>query len=131
MRKRAVMGLWAVVGWAAVASAQTTQPALTSDGSWISSLISSLLNTAWGWLQSLCYWFLACLFDMGSWVLDLLIAAVPQSLWPTFGTIQQYVDIANQWVPVDLALTLLGAYLTFLAVFVSIKCILKLIPTIG
>jgi hypothetical protein len=39
--------------------------------------------------------------------------------------------LANKFVPLDFAFSLLAAYWAFLLVFVTIKYILKLIPTIG
>ena len=45
--------------------------------------------------------------------------------------IQPYLVFIDYWFPVNLALTLLGIYLTFMALFILIKFILKIIPTIG
>ena len=42
-----------------------------------------------------------------------------------------YFSVLNAWFPLDLGFSLVVAYFTFLAVFVTVKFILKLIPFIG
>jgi hypothetical protein len=42
-----------------------------------------------------------------------------------------YFGVLNAWFPLDLAFTLIGAYFSFLVLFVTVKFILKLIPFIG
>ena len=104
--------------------AQTTMP---SDGTWYGDFMTYAIQM----LQWFVSWVMTFMFDAGSWVLDLLISAVPTSLWPNFAGISHYLALANAWIPIDLALQAFGSYFVFLACFVTVKFILKLIPTIG
>lgn len=76
-----------------------------------------------------------------SWISDIynsfmleLTDAIPDlsSYWETsLGFLKPYLYVADEWVNISLFFDLFIAYVIFLTVFISVKMVLKLIPTIG
>lgn len=94
------------------------------EPSWWSSVFADGLEAFWSWLTDS----VDGIFDS---LLDYLFAAIPDAFQADASTYRQYIEVANVWVPLDYGITLLGAYYTFLSVFVVIKFVLKIIPGIG
>ena len=105
-------------------------PALAATGdpqdepSWWTSVFHEALNLFWNWLVD-------SVDSIFTTLLDYLFAAIPDQFQADAAPFRQYIEVANVWVPLDYGITLLGAYYTFLSVFVVIKFVLKLIPTVG
>ena len=86
----------------------------------------------WGWiLRNFFDWMMGFLEQMASAILDTLWQALPEQWGTSLAGLAEYLATANAWIPLDLGATLLGLYFGFLAVFVTVKFVLKLIPTIG
>lgn len=90
-------------------------------------LFQGLMEILKGWAE----WFINAIYDVGREVLDQIIAALPGGWQQDASTLVGYLEIVNEWVPLDYCLLLFTLYYTFLGVFVTVKFILKLIPTIG
>ena len=87
-------------------------------------------------------WIVEAVQWLWSWVLGLLQAAGELAwsgflpLIPGFDATElegviAYLVVANQWLPLDAALSSIIAYWSFVAAFVGFKFALKLIPGIG
>lgn len=104
------------------AFATTTDP--QEEPSWWTSVFQEALNLFWDWLVE-------SVDSIFTSLLDYLFAAIPEQFQADAAPYRQYIEVANVWIPLDYGITLLGAYYTFLSVFVVIKFVLKLIPTVG
>lgn len=111
--------------------AQATQPAVPSDGSWVGQWIADLFNTAWGWLQSFVYWILTYVFNCGATLIDWFLSVLPAGLTQGIADIAAAIQVANLYLPISEFFTCVAAYFVFVAFFVLVKFVLKLIPTIG
>lgn len=94
------------------------------EPSWWTSVFNEALNLFWNWLVE-------SVDAVCNTLLDYLFAAIPEQFQADAAPFRQYIEVANVWIPLDYGITLLGAYYTFLSVFVVIKFVLKLIPTVG
>ena len=85
---------------------------------------------------------LAILMMFGEWLLELPLqglqvlldqmwAALPASLQTDMSSMVAYFEAVNEWAPLGEALAVFGAVMTFKFVFVIVKLIVKLIPTVG
>jgi hypothetical protein len=103
-------------------------PAFASDPqdepSWWTTVFKDAIEIFWNWLVE-------SVDTIFSSLLDYLFAAIPEQFQADAEPFRQYIEVANVWIPLDYGISLLGAYYTFLAVFVVIKFVLKLIPTVG
>lgn len=86
------------------------------------------LKEAGVWLWD---WLLGTLTAIGEAVWGGFLQVLPDvsgtSLAPWFDVL----SVANQWLPIDAAVVLLGAFWTFSMSFTVVKMVLKLIPGIG
>ena len=95
-----------------------------SEPSWWESVFVSALEAFWNWL-------VASVESVFSTVLDYLFAAVPADYTTNASAFRHYIEVANAWVALDYGFTMMGVFYTFLAVFVVLKFVLKIIPTVG
>ena len=91
---------------------------------WWESAIINALQTFWTWLSDS----IKSLVDTG---FGYLLEMIPPDWQANIEPMKVWIEVANSWVPLDYGITLLTVYYTFLAVFVTVKFILKLIPTVG
>ena len=97
----------------------------TSDQpSWWEAAIINALTAFWEWLSNS----IKDLVDTG---LGFLLEMVPADWQANLEPMKVWIEVANSWVPLDYGITLLAVYYTFVAVFVTVKFVLKLIPTVG
>jgi hypothetical protein len=96
----------------------------STEPSWWESIILSALEAFWNWL-------LETVDTVFQTVLDYLLAAVPDDYAANASAFKHYIEVANSWIALDYGFTMLGVFYTFLAVFVVLKFVLKLIPTVG
>lgn len=96
----------------------------STEPSWWETIFTNALMTFWDWLVEM-------VDGVFVTVLDFLLAAVPADFQAQASVFRQYTEVANCWVALDYGLTMLGVFYTFLSVFVVLKFILKLIPTVG
>ncbi len=92
--------------------------------SWWETAIINAIKAFWEWLTD----------SLGAMVnggFDFLLSMIPANWQANLEPMKVWIEVANSWVPLDYGITLLTTYYTFLAVFVSVKFVLKLIPTIG
>lgn len=86
-------------------------------------------------LFAFCYeWILGIIQSSLDSLLSAVADAIPDlsSYWSSLQVIQPYTAFVNQWVALDTALVLIGAYFAFVAVMIPTKLIIKLfIPTVG
>jgi len=94
------------------------------EPSWWTTVFGDAIEIFWDWLVE-------TVDTVFSGLLDYLFAAIPDEFQADATAYRQYIEVANVWIPLDYGITLLGAYYTFLSVFVVIKFVLKLIPTVG
>lgn len=105
-------------------------PAFASTGdpqdepSWWTTVFYEALDSFWSWIVDS----VDVLFNT---LLNFIFDAIPDDYQASAVPFRQYIEIANCWISLDYGLTLLGAYYTFLSVFVVIKFVLKLVPTVG
>lgn len=111
------------------------EPATTevtpSDG-FFGGLIDSITAQVGDWaisaLEALICWTLEKLGPLIDQILNLL----PESMTDIIGTLYQYLAMVEHWIPISYGLGLLLLYLTFAAIQLPIKLIIKLIiPTVG
>lgn len=92
--------------------------------------IADSLSKVLSWFESL---FDSFLDKVGVWIAA-IVDMIPNlqgyytSFYQNYG---KQIYLCNQWINLELAFTLLGAYLAIWLIFVTIKFTLKLIPTIG
>lgn len=87
-------------------------------------------------------WIIDSLKWVWGWVMDVGSAA-GQAIWsgvmtgipsfdnPALDEWASYLVAVNHWLPIDALLAAWVTYFTFLAIFVSVKIVLKLVPFIG
>ena len=92
--------------------------------SWWETAILNALQIFWEWLSNS----IKAMIETG---LGYLLEMIPADWQANIEPMKVWAEVANAWVPLDYGLTLLAVYYTFLAVFVTVKFILKLIPTVG
>lgn len=82
---------------------------------WFSSLFGSFIEKVSGWFAD---------------IVDLIpdLSGYYSTFYQNYG---KAIYIADQWINLELAFTLLGAYIAVWLLFVTIKFTLKLVPTIG
>lgn len=89
------------------------------------SMLLDALKTFWDWLMGI-------ILSIGASVINFVMSAVPgldsSSFENSKGSVAFAVSAANAWVPIDLVITLFVAYASFVAVFLTIKIAIKLIP---
>jgi hypothetical protein len=94
------------------------------EPSWWEQAIMDAITTFWNWL-------LDTLGDAVGEAIDWILASIPDNWMVDTAVLGQWLEIANVWLPVDYGLTLMGMYYGFVAVFCTVKFILKCIPTVG
>jgi hypothetical protein len=92
--------------------------------SWWEQIFFNALSAFWTWL-------IATVDTVFDEFLTFLLAAVPSDYATNATAFRHYAEVANCWVALDYGLTMLGVFYTFLSVFVVLKFVLKLIPTVG
>jgi len=110
---------------------------------WFWDIVSYLIGMVWDFCVYLYDLFLGengfvwYIFDwaimMGNWFISMFpnIGAFLQSYSGAFNTTMILVGKLNQFFPLTELVTLLGFYVTFMLLFLVVKFIMKLIPTIG
>ncbi len=91
---------------------------------WWETAIINAIKAFWEWLTDS----VAALVSNG---MDFMLAMIPADWQANLEPMKVWIEVANSWVPLDYGITLLSIYYTFLAVFVTVKFVLKMIPTIG
>jgi len=71
------------------------------------------------------------LLEWGEWFIEQLPDLSFGEYSSTISTVMELVSKLDKFVPLSEAITLLGIFLAFVAIFLVVKLILKLIPTIG
>lgn len=88
-----------------------------------------------GWMLSafkkVWNWFYDYLLGIGEVCINLMLGYIPTSWAPNVVPLLFYFEVANSWVALDYGFSLLGVYYSSLLVFIIVKFILKLIPTVG
>lgn len=74
-------------------------------------------------------WLMTQISSLGNYCFEYILSFVPPTanLTPS-GTVGFALDAANQWVPIDLAISLLIGYVGFVVAFLAVKVIVKMIP---
>lgn len=115
-------------------------------GEWV--LKSGKLKLVWlmGLLIALSVYLLEDVFRVGKtgfhWIIhkiwslwgdacQALIDLLPEETQPDIGDLETYINAANLWVPLDLAVTLTSAYITFALLWGSYFMLKRHIPTLG
>lgn len=98
--------------------------AAEEEPSWWEAIFFNALRTFWDWL-------VGAVETVFTTFLDYLLAAVPADFQADAAVFREYAEVANCWVALDYGITMLGMFYTFLSVFVVLKFVLKLIPTVG
>jgi len=87
------------------------------------------------WLVEAAQWIWAWILDIVKAAADIalngLFSAVPTFDHSGLQAVADILYIGNKWVPIDVLILGLAAHWTFLALFVGVKFVLKLIPGIG
>lgn len=79
-------------------------------------------------------YFFSILADLIEGILAGIDSVIPDlsSYFANLNVITPYVGFINNWIALDVAFTLLGLYLTYISLMISVKLIIKLfIPTVG
>ena len=97
----------------------------------LGSLIAKGANSFLEMVRAALNFILKFMFDLFGSVIQHIYDALPTGWQPSVDAISHYVSIINVWVPVTFGITLMVMFYTFLAVFITIKFTLKLIPFIG
>lgn len=98
------------------------------------SFFGSILDYLLSWFGSIWNKLLELVYSLVSPLGDSILAVVPDvsSYWGSNPFPGQALGYLNTWVNLDLAITLLGLWFTWMVVFISIKLSLKLfVPGIG
>lgn len=87
------------------------------------------LVTIWEWFLSLGPWFFSLIYSG-------FVSLFPQDTQEIINTnisetVSPYYNLINVWVPLDLAQSLILCYFTFVAVYIVVAWIIKLIPGEG
>lgn len=92
-------------------------------------------NQLLGGLRGLFQWLLDYIIGTGTnvlgWVIAELDTMMPEAANLDLTVVSPYVAAVNAWVPLDLAISLCGAYISIYAFVHGIKWLLKLIPGLG
>lgn len=77
------------------------------------------------------HWIVHATWEMWSTELELLIAELPEESQPNLETVMTYINAANHWVPLDLAVSLITIYLGFGVTWAAYFMVKRHIPTLG
>ncbi|MDP0495008.1 MAG: hypothetical protein Q7Q73_02250 [Verrucomicrobiota bacterium JB024] len=96
----------------------------------------------WDWLKKVGGWILDALKHFVDWLLEkasdlvepfmeALLSAMPESVQQGAELLKPYVNMVNYWIPLDLAIVLITAYLGIWVSTFIVRTIVKIIPTVG
>lgn len=94
-----------------------------------------MIDSMFAMLKSFLWWLIV---TFAEWIYPLfdplwesLEDVIPEDLAAKWNQLKPYISAANEWIPLDLGMTLIGAYYTFSATYTSVKWILKRLPFVG
>lgn len=64
-------------------------------------------------------------------IVDSLIEALPSGVGDSLAVFSDYIDIANAWIPIDIGVVLLSTWITAKLAILTVRHIIKMIPTVG
>lgn len=95
---------------------------------WIDNIIAEILNA----LKAFGMWILDLLVGFGQVVIEAIIGLLPTDangqVTAGWAVIETSLIVANAWVPLDFAISLVAIYIVFIFSFLCTKIIIKLIP---
>lgn len=103
--------------------------------SWLWDRIKEFLEHQWQivsqFLKDILHWAFDLVKTVLAWALDkILDICLPDGTLDT-STLQDYYAYINYLFPLEEFFALFGCYLTFLLTFITVKLIVKFIPTVG
>jgi hypothetical protein len=116
----ALARLWAP----ARAWADTTDPS-SAWIAWMGKMVLNSLFEAFDWLVGL-------IVDVAGWLLSPLSGLIPDiQNWPQWAVLQDWFDVFNYWIPLDLFATAAGVYFTLSIALVVYRVVKSFIPTVS
>jgi len=64
-------------------------------------------------------------------VIDSLASYLPAGIGSALATFADYIDIVNAWVPIDIGVGLLGLWISAKLSILTVRHLIKMIPTVG
>lgn len=127
-----VLGLVTVLTFASPLMAQTPppEPEPEDDGGmfdWASRIMDQILCA----LKRFVCWLVNALYDIFAPALQSVLERIPDAVLGLAGELAAAIAIANHWLPLTEIFAMAVTYYTFLAGFVVVKLLLKLVPTVG
>ncbi len=109
---------------------------------WIATLVGSIVTfviallTAYildleGMVKEVVIWVVNKFWELFHPAVDALLGLLPTNSQPSISSILDFLKAANEWVPIDLAVTLGGVLLTFWSVALLYRAVKSFIPTIS
>lgn len=91
---------------------------------WLGDLILDALQACWRWIVDTAK-------SIGEGMMNGFLADIPELQGTTIEPYYDMLQVANQWVPIDMAIAYIGVYWGFIISFIVFKMIIKFIPFIG
>ena len=133
-KKRSKKRLFARIGAASIAalSLWLLLGGQEAQAGFVGDLFDSMLQALKDWIE----WLLCWIIDLVWPLAETVITAIPEDwMENATGAVSVAVDlvkIANAWVALDVAFTLLLAWLVFVLIVIAVKLAVKLfVPTVG
>lgn len=83
------------------------------------------------WLQQFWFWVLCQLIGLITPPMTRLISVIPDGWVPAIDQVAVFFGFVNSWIALDVGFAILGLVIPFLIIFIVVKFVLKLIPTVG